>query len=62
MFADACVQFPCYNGGTCEIPPNQKTGTYAKCVCPPGYSGYYCEKTCPPGYIQGPTSSYCEKK
>ncbi|MEQ2253646.1 hypothetical protein ILYODFUR_034452, partial [Ilyodon furcidens] len=38
---NACISFPCHNGGTCHIQPGRED--HFSCVCPPGFEGQRCE-------------------
>uniref|UniRef100_A0A673YP67 Slit homolog 3 (Drosophila) n=1 Tax=Salmo trutta TaxID=8032 RepID=A0A673YP67_SALTR len=38
---NACISFPCANGGTCYVIPGQED--QFSCTCPPGYEGLQCE-------------------
>ncbi|XP_037531385.1 slit homolog 3 protein [Nematolebias whitei] len=38
---NACIGFPCFNGGTCHLQPSQKD--HFNCVCLPGFEGQRCE-------------------
>ncbi|XP_061832767.1 slit homolog 3 protein isoform X2 [Nerophis lumbriciformis] len=38
---NACVSFPCLNGGTCHLRPGLED--HFSCVCPPGFEGQRCE-------------------